>query len=177
MSIKDGILNPKSFFLYSSSNTSWYTNSTGSSQQKTYYYNLWSGTFNGTDHPDDTGQMTKTVYDPSPVGYKVPTSQAFSNYEYTSAPASYNCGYTFSNPYIYFTGGGYRPSGNSSFTGKVAGNTQAYFWSNCVSSNGSNGYNSYAFWLGSTKSWNNYFCSPLFDTQNSYGALVRPVTE
>ena len=45
------------------------------------YNNLWTGKHVGRGDVDDGPMLIKTVYDPSPVGYKVPASAAFSAFD------------------------------------------------------------------------------------------------
>ena len=74
MSITNNIQNPDKFYIY------------GSSLWTNYgYYNLWSadntvtGGYNiGNDNP-----VVKTVYDPSPVGFKMPANNAFTGFTTT----------------------------------------------------------------------------------------------
>ena len=74
MSIKNNIQNPDKFYIY------------GSSVWTNYgYYNLWSadntvtGGYNiGNDNP-----VVKTVYDPCPVGFKMPANNAFTGFTTT----------------------------------------------------------------------------------------------
>ena len=74
MSITNNIQNPDKFYIY------------GSSVWTNYgYYNLWSadntvtGGYNiGNDNP-----VVKTVYDPSPVGFKMPANNAFTGFTTT----------------------------------------------------------------------------------------------
>ena len=74
MSITNGILNPDKFYI---SGSNWWNNYG--------YYNLWSadnivtGTYNvGNDNP-----VVKTVYDPCPVGFKMPANNAFTGFTTT----------------------------------------------------------------------------------------------
>ena len=46
----------------------------------TDYINLWSNNFNGTDDIKTLATVSKTVYDPSPVGYHVPSVAAFDGF-------------------------------------------------------------------------------------------------
>ena len=70
MSIKNGIQHPDNFYTWGSS---WYSaSSTGS------YYNLWSADNTTTGYNDNS--VVKTVYDPSPVGFKMPASNAFTGF-------------------------------------------------------------------------------------------------
>ena len=79
MSIKNNIQNPDKFYIY------------GSSLWTNYgYYNLWSadntvtGGYNiGNDNP-----VVKTVYDPCPVGFKMPANNAFTGFTTTGQNSS-----------------------------------------------------------------------------------------
>ncbi len=71
MSIMNGIQHPDNFYTFGSS---WYsTPPTGYS-----YYNLWSADNTTTGYNDNS--VVKTVYDPSPVGFKMPASNAFTGF-------------------------------------------------------------------------------------------------
>ena len=71
MSIMNGIQHPDNFYTYGSS---WYsTPPTGYS-----YNNLWSADNTTTGYNDNS--VVKTVYDPSPVGFKMPASNAFTGF-------------------------------------------------------------------------------------------------
>ena len=71
MSIENGIQHPDNFYTWSSS---WYfAPPTGYS-----YYNLWSADNTTTGYNDNS--VVKTVYDPSPVGFKMPASNAFTGF-------------------------------------------------------------------------------------------------
>ena len=71
MSIKNGIQNPGSFYTYGVSWSS--APPTGYS-----YYNLWSADNTVTGGNDNS--VVKTVYDPCPVGFKMPASNAFTGF-------------------------------------------------------------------------------------------------
>ena len=71
MSIMNGIQHPDNFYTWGSS---WYsTPPTGYS-----YYNLWSAENTATGFNDNS--VVKTVYDPCPVGFKMPASNAFTGF-------------------------------------------------------------------------------------------------
>ena len=71
MSIENGIQHPDNFYIWSSS---WYSAPpTGYS-----YYNLWSADNTTTGFNDNP--VIKTVYDPCPVGFKMPASNAFTGF-------------------------------------------------------------------------------------------------
>ena len=78
MSITNGIQHPGSFYIYGSS---WYSTPPTSYS----YYNLWSAN-NTTTQTNYTGNdlpVVKTVYDPSPVGFKLPANNAFTRFTTT----------------------------------------------------------------------------------------------
>ena len=71
MSIQNGIQNPGSF--YTGGSSWWSAPPTGYS-----YYNLWSADNTTTSYNDNS--VVKTVYDPCPVGFKMPASNAFTGF-------------------------------------------------------------------------------------------------
>ena len=85
MSIINGIQNPQNFYTWGSS---WYNNPPAGYS----YYNLWSADNTTTGFNDNA--VVKTVYDPCPVGFKMPASNAFtgftSNGQYQSGAANIN---------------------------------------------------------------------------------------
>lgn len=62
------------YVFYMNASTDWCSNT---------YYNLWSGQNTATGINDDA--VVKTIYDPSPVGYCLPASNAFSGGTYSGA--------------------------------------------------------------------------------------------
>ena len=74
MSIMNGIQHPDNFYTWGSSWSS--TPPTGYS-----YYNLWSADNTTTGYNDNP--VVKTVYDPCPVGFKMPASNAFTGFTTT----------------------------------------------------------------------------------------------
>ena len=92
MSISNGIQHPENFYIYGSS---WNTTPPAGY----YYYNLWSAkntTIGFNDNP-----VVKTIYDPCPVGFKMPASNAFTGFsktgEMTTNEADYNVSGAWSN--------------------------------------------------------------------------------
>ena len=178
MSITNGIQNPENFYT---TGYSWYnTPPAGYS-----YYNLWSADNTATGHNDNA--VVKTVYDPCPVGFKMPASNAFTGFtsdgqnQYTAANinadgtadsqdkffAAY--GYNFwtnssKNATIFFPAlGGRILSGGSLYN--VGGG--GFYWS-AVPSNMGNG-------CGLEFSWSNVFLQG--GSGRSYGYAARPVSE
>ena len=68
------------------------------------YYNLWSTDNARTDANDD--KVIKSVYDPSPVGYSLPASNAFTGFtttgSYTRNPAEYNVNGDFNKGWYFY---------------------------------------------------------------------------
>ena len=71
MSITNGIQNPENFYT---AGYSWSNNPPAGYS----YYNLWSAENTTTGFNDNA--VVKTVYDPSPVGFKMPASNAFTGF-------------------------------------------------------------------------------------------------
>ena len=71
MSITNGIQNPQNFYTWGGS----WTNNPPAGYT---YYNLWSADNTATDNNDNA--VVKTVYDPCPVGFKMPASNAFTGF-------------------------------------------------------------------------------------------------
>ena len=75
------------------------------------YYNLWSTDNDKTDANDDV--VIKSVYDPSPVGYSLPASNAFTGFTTTGQntgtgntpgnPDYFNVKFPFSNGWYFYT--------------------------------------------------------------------------
>lgn len=80
---QQGILNPATFWTASS--YSWFGT--------TSYYNLWDANCSATGCSDNT--TVKTVYDPSPVGFKVPNGNTFTGFSTSNIIGSFSNGYTF----------------------------------------------------------------------------------
>ena len=174
MSIMNGIQHPDNFYIWGSS---WYsTPPTGYS-----YYNLWSAENMTTGFNDNS--VVKTVYDPCPVGFKMPASNAFTgftangqnggtmNVDGTSDWQTYqnNFGHNFwtsssKTATINFPASGCRNSNDGSLN-LVGGG--GFYWS-AVPGNSFNGCN-----LG----FNSGGVGPLGGTDRACGFAARPVSE
>ncbi|VTY02566.1 Uncharacterised protein [uncultured Prevotella sp.] len=178
MSITNGIQNPQNFYIWGGS---WYNNPPAGYS----YYNLWSADNTTTGWNDNA--VVKTVYDPCPVGFKMPASNAFTGFtsngqfQYTAANinaketnesqekffAAYGHNfYTNSskNATIFFPASGFRNFNDGSLS-KVGSN--GCYWS-AVPHGTSSGC--YLFFDWTTVSPQDYFHSP-------YGYAARPVSE
>jgi len=174
MSIMNGIQHPDNFYIWGSS---WYsTPPTGYS-----YYNLWSAENMTTGFNDNS--VVKTVYDPCPVGFKMPASNAFTgftangqnggtmNVDGTSDWQTYqnNFGHNFwtsssKTATINFPASGIRSyNGGSLYYVGFYG----FYWS-AVPYNAGIGWGLY---------FNSGVVGPLNDNNRSYGFAARPVSE
>ena len=73
-SLAKGLNNPSTFYYNSKSPYNWFGTKS--------YYNLWDAAC--TDVGSSDNDTVKTVYDPCPVGWKVPNGRVFSGLEYIS---------------------------------------------------------------------------------------------
>ena len=173
------IQHPENMFIYAQTGTYYYDwcNAT--------YYNLWSADNTTTGFNDNA--VVKTVYDPCPVGFKMPASNAFTGFtsdgQNQSTAANINAKETnessvkFSAAYghnfytngsktatIFFPASGFRSSSDGSLL-NVGSN--GYYWS-AVPSYASNGCYLYFYWSN---------VSPQSSYSRSYGFAARPVSE
>ena len=174
MSITNGIQHPN--FYYTG----------GSNWNSNYgYYNLWSAdnTVTGGSNVGNDNPVVKTVYDPSPVGFKMPANNAFTGFtangqnEGTMNVDGTNVGQTFSNNFghnfwtsssktatIYFPASGFRFSNGGALNDVGNG---GYYWS-AVPNGLSNGCDLFFHFFNVV---------PLSNDARSFGFSVRPVSE
>ena len=153
--ISQGITNPTTFYYNSSYPYNWF----GSES----YYNLWDAACTGTGSSDN--DTVKTVYDPCPVGWKVPNGNTFTGMSIISE----------SNGIVKVT----RYSGDTIGVGIPMSGIRSYANGNLDYVSGV-GY----MWLSSASNqayaYNQYFDS-IFSQQDSnrrsYGYSVRPVED
>lgn len=154
-----GIQNPQMFYKNSSSPYNWF----GS----TSYYNLWDANCISTGNSDNT--VIKTVYDPCPAGFKMPSGNTFTYFSTSNVVGSFNNGWYFKRNAedttgVFVPASGYRhySSGSLNYVGRYG-----YVW--LSSAYGQD----YAYFL--------YFYSSNLNPQNigyrAYGYSVRPVQE
>ena len=174
MTIMNNIQNPDKFYIY------------GSSMWTNYgYYNLWSAdnTVTGSYNVGNDNPVVKTVYDPCPVGFKMPANNAFTgftangqnggtmNVDGTDNWQTYqnNFGHNFwtnssKTATINFPASGYRSSYDGSLD--YVGNSGDY-WSAVPRNSSSGCYLN--FFSGSV--------GPLGSIYRAYGFAARPVSE
>ena len=173
------IQHPENMFIYAQTGTYYYDwcNAT--------YYNLWSADNTTTGFNDNA--VVKTVYDPCPVGFKMPASNAFtgftSNGQYQSGAANINANGTadswdkFSAAYghnfytngsktatIFFPASGFRNYGGGSLSD--VGDYGCY-WSAVP----------YSTYYGCYLNFNWSYVNPQDNYNRSFGFAARPVSE
>ena len=173
------IQHPENMFIYAQTGTYYYDwcNAT--------YSNLWSADNTTTGFNDNA--VVKTVYDPCPVGFKMPASNAFtgftSNGQYQSGAANINAngtadsldkffaayGHNFytnssKNATIFFPASGFRDGGVGSL---LDVGYYGYYWS-AVPNNSYNGCGLYFSWG---------YVYPQYYSYPSFGFAARPVSE
>ena len=173
------IQHPENMFIYAQTGTYYYDwcNAT--------YYNLWSADNTTTGFNDNA--VVKTVYDPCPVGFKMPASNAFtgftSNGQYQSGAANINANGTadswdkFSAAYghNFYTNGSktatifFPVSGFRNYSDGSLGNVgyYGYYWS-AVPNDTYNGCLLDFYWS---------YVNPQSNSSRSCGFAARPVSE
>ena len=168
MSIQNGIQHPENFYTDGSS---WTSNPPAGYS----YYNLWSANNTTTSFNDNA--VVKTVYDPCPVGFKMPASNAFTGFTTNgqnggtmNVSGDWDWGRNFNNKItspdatVYFPASGYRDSNVGSLYGV---GYDGYYWSAVP----------YSMYDGCFLYFRQWFVYPQYDYFRSYGFSVRPVAE
>ena len=138
------------------------------------YINLWSA--DNDSYAGTVRNGKKTIYDPSPVGFKVPDAYAFKDFSLTGAV--WSNGYTLkanNDKEIYFQAGGYRDGSDGVLKG-VGG--YALYWVGIATKRGSTGGPGYGLRI---KMANGTLSSPINPSDDygnrAYGFGMRPVAE
>ena len=158
-SIQMGLQNPTAFYYNGSSPYNWFGTAS--------YYNLWDANCVTTGNSDNN--VEKTVYDPCPVGFKMPNGNTFTYFSKTNVVGSFSNGRYFKRNADDATGVFFPASGYRGYSDGLLGG---------VGSSGS-------VWLSSTGNLNNThslgFSSNVANPQNydkrASGYSVRPVQE
>ena len=182
MSITNGIQNPQNFYTYGDS---WYNTPPAGYT----YYNLWSADNTTTDWNDNA--VIKTVYDPCPVGFKMPASNAFTGFTSNgqtqmASPANINAKETNESSDKFYAAYGYNFYTNSSKNATIffpasgfRGGTDGIF--------GNDGYRG-CYWSAVPSFYAGYGCNLKFywafvyfdndeEAIRSLGFAARPVSE
>ena len=142
------------------------------------YYNLWSTDNTRTNGNDD--KVIKSVYDPSPVGYTIPTSNAFTGFTTTggntSNPAEFNVNGGFDKGWHFYT----KPNKQG----------QTIFFPECGYRNSIDGnefglFQYSLYWVATPYNWKGGFdfyyemkkIYPLHNFNRSHGFTMRPAQE
>ena len=177
MTISNNIQNPDKFYIY------------GSSLWTNYgYYNLWSAdnTVTGGYNQGNDNPVVKTVYDPCPVGFKMPANNAFTGFTTTGQNSTSqsemnvdgtddwqqwtnNFGHNFwtnssKTATINFPASGYRDLNDGSLSNF---GSNGCYWSAVPSST----------YGGCFLNFISGFVSPLDSSTRTYGFAVRAVSE
>ena len=179
MSITNGIQNPQNFYTWGSS---WYNNPPAGYS----YNNLWSAQNTTTGHNDNP--VVKTVYDPCPVGFKMPASNAFTGFtsdgQYQmGGAANINADGTADSPIKFLTAYGHNFWTNSSKNATIffPASGWRFVSDGSLSGGGSVGF----YWsavphdlaLGCGFYFTRDSVTPHNDDQRSYGWAAHPVSE
>ena len=158
-SFGEGIQNPNKFFINSVSPYNWFGTSS--------FYNLWDANCTTVGNADNI--VAKTVYDPCPVGFKMPNGNTFTYFSTSNVVGSFNNGWYFKRNAedttgVFFPALGYRSNSGGPFS-SVGSN--GYVWLSSAAIQG------YAYYL--------YFYSgnvrPQYSNRRASGFSVRPVQD
>ena len=168
MSIQNGIQHPEIFYTWG---PSWYNNPPSGYS----YNNLWSMENTITGFNDNA--VVKTIYDPSPAGFKMPASNAFTGFTTNgqnggtmNVSGDWDNGWNFNNrnsspdATVYFPASGVRNNNDGSLNFVGGG---GYYWSAVPN-------NSY---YGCVLGFGQWYVGPQGGDHRSYGFSVRPVSE
>ena len=173
------IQHPENMFIYAQTGTYYYDwcNAT--------YYNLWSADNTTTGFNDNA--VVKTVYDPCPVGFKMPASNAFtgftSNGQYQSGAANINANGTADSWDKFSAAYGHNFYTNGSKTATIFSPASGFRSSSggSLSDVGNNGFYWSAVPCGTDYGCSLYFywgyVNPQGSNGRSYGFAARPVSE
>lgn len=162
-SIADNIKNPATFYK-----------GYDAGPCNTTYYNMWDANQKQpTNHNDNTGATTKTVYDPCPPGFCVPTDGLVSYFGYgndmswKTDSAPHGVYFKFKDETIFLPVTNYRE-----YDGKLrTSGYNGWYWSasTCLDNENNVKAASVNFWDDETISWS--------DASRAYGLAIRPVAE
>ena len=170
--LSGSIRNPGTF--YGGTNNDWL--------ESGHYNNLWTGKFSDTGVVLQNENLIKTVYDPSPVGYKLPASSAFTGFTtngqnasssmYFNVEGEFDHGWHFytseeHTSTVYFPSAGYRDH----VYGSLVNNTTYFgeYWSAVA------GYQE--GYCGYYLDFDDFLISPKVQGYRNFGRSVRPVLE
>ena len=86
--IQAGIQNPTTFYKYDTGyNNNWFQADSGKN------YNLWDAARTSAGYSDNN--VVKTIYDPCPIGFKIPNGNTFTYFSTSNVVGSFSYGYKF----------------------------------------------------------------------------------
>lgn len=166
LNFQTGIQNPTIFYIYGSgNNNNWFKSNSGRT------YNLWDAACTSTGNSDNN--VVKTIYDPCPIGFKMPNGNTFTGFgsgATINAVGSFADGWKFKR-YSGDTVGVFFPA-----------NGNRYYTNGGFSQTGTGGF----VWLSSSVSVTNAYILTFAGTyvyhayanyNRSYGLSVRPVQD
>ena len=166
----ESIQHPEKFITTASvSSNIWDTNPT---------YDNWNANVTGTGPKEafNDNAVEKTVYDPSPVGFKMPTTNAFTGFtsenleERLDSGIKFKTGLSSPNPTsIYFRTSGTRSPSDGWLDGSGT-NTYGYYWA-------SGPFTLYHGCLFIFLNWSDPVLTPTTYAERAKGSWVRPVSE
>ncbi len=111
------------------------------------YYNLWDASCSAAGCSDNT--TVKTVYDPSPVGFKIPNGSTFTGFSTSNVVGSFSNGYTLKKNSsdtvgVFFPATGYR-AGDNRYGDNLDIGSIGYVWTSAAYSR------KYAYYMRFTK--------------------------
>ena len=181
ISITNGIQNPQNFYTWGSGR-SWYSTPPAGYS----YYNLWSADNNTTGWNDNA--VTKTVYDPCPVGFKMPASNAFTGFT-SNGQSQYSAANINADGTADYPGTKFDAAYGHNFWTNSSKNATIFFPASNFRGNtdgllGSVGYSG-CYWSaapyntgeGCHLSFTWTTVNPQYNNYRSYGFAVRPVSE
>ena len=144
----------------------------------TNFYNLWSSTNNGIGLVQNANARTKTVYDPSPVGFRVPAQNAWDGFYYNSSddtnfPAGTRngeLGRTYGSLFFPATGLRMNMAGRDLWNINI----QGHYWSSVAENEGRTAFTLQFY---PTQQTNTDLVKPDFAYHFSYGLPVRPIQD
>lgn len=161
--IGQGIKNPTTFYICNVKNNNKLFGTAN-------YYNLWDANCTTTGYSDNV--VVKTVYDPCPVGFKMPNGNTFTGFvsgTTVNAAGSFDAGYKFKRKSSDSVGVFFPAAGSRYYSSGGLDNVGSYgnVWLSCAYSKDRAGL--LYFYSGNVHPQHKYY--------RAYGCSVRPVQE
>lgn len=156
----DGIRNPNRFYINKTSPYNWFGTKG--------YLNLWDAACTTTGNSDN--DVVKTIYDPCPIGFKVPNGNVFTGFSRKNTIGSYDNGWYFKRNSSDTTGIYFPATGNRYHeTGELSGcGSSGCIWLSSSTAENSPASLNFASWTVSPQAAGYRY---------AIGASIRPVQE